>query len=172
MDLKTGLVITAPHEVQALAVPLLKRYSPHLLVIYPACITVLYPFVPLAHLDEACAALRDVCADLQPFEITLAGYDHFPRTIFMNPINPEPIRQLFCKIRELFPDYAPYGGEFGTDIHPHLTVAMFDSEIERQQAIMPDYAPVTFLARRLDVVTGSSRLDLPMLTHTIIPLGR
>lgn len=171
MDLKTGLVITAPHEVQALAIPLLKQYSPHLLIVYPAEITVLYPFVPLAQLDEACVPLRALCATIAPFEITLEGYDHFPRAIFMKPINPEPIRHLFRQIRTLFPGCAPYGGEFGMDIHPHLTVAMFDNETECEQVIMPDYEPITFLARRLDILTGSSSMDLPMLTHTIIPFG-
>jgi 2'-5' RNA ligase len=172
MDLQTAVGITAPHEVQVLAVPILKQYSPDLLVVFPAHITVLYPFVPPARLEEACATLRTLCADLVPFEITLDGYDYFPRTTFMNPVNPEPIRQLFHQIHALFPECVPYGGEFGTDIHPHLTVCMFDSEAEQQQAKPPDYEPITFLVNKLDVLSGPSSLDLPWLTYAVIPFGR
>jgi 2'-5' RNA ligase len=171
MELQTGVGITAPHEVQALAVPILKRYSPDLLVVFPAHITLLYPFAQPARLEEACVALRALCATLVPFEITLDGYDHFPRVTFMKPVNPDPIRHLFRQIHALFPECVPYDGEFGTDIHPHLTVCMFDSEAEQQQATLPDYEPITFLAHKLDVLSGPSSLDLPWLTYAVIPFG-
>jgi 2'-5' RNA ligase len=172
MDLQTAVVITAPYEVQSLAVPLLKQYSPHLLVVYPGHITILYPFVSFERLEAACSTLRTLCAEISPFEITLDGYDRFPRTTFMNPANPDPIRQLFHQVHPLFPECTPYGGEFGPDIHPHLTVAQFDSEEDQQQAILPDYEPITFRAQKLHVLFGSSQLDMPWLTYTVIPLGQ
>lgn len=170
MELETAVVITAPHEVQALAVPFFKQYSPNLLTIYPAHITVIYPFVPPADLKQACATLRNVCASTAPFDVTLDGYDRFPRVTFMNPVNPEPILRLFRSILALFPACAPYGGEFGPDIHPHLTVSIFDSDTAQQQAVFPPYDPITFPVRQLHVLSGSPRLDMPWLTETVISL--
>ncbi|HEX3052076.1 MAG TPA: 2'-5' RNA ligase family protein [Aggregatilineaceae bacterium] len=171
MELQTALALVAPHDVQALVVPLLKHYSPELLVVFPAHISVLYPFVPPDRLEDACETLRTLCADVTPFEITLAGYDRFPGTTFLNPVNPTPIHQLYAKIHARFPDYLPYGGAFGPDIHPHMTVAQFKTEADQQQAVFPPYAPVTFLARRLHVLSGPSTLDRPWLTEAVIPFG-
>jgi 2'-5' RNA ligase len=168
MTLQTGIIIVGPHAAQAVAVPLMLRYSPYLLTVFPAEITVLYPFVPVEDLDAACARLRDLCAGIAPFEVTLSGYDRFPGVVFMNPITPEPIRAVFRTISAAFPDYPPYGGQFGNDIHPHMTV--FDGENPPPLADFPAYAPITFTVDRLHVVCGPDTLDLPWLTVDVILL--
>jgi len=45
--------------------------------------------------------------------------------IFMKPANPEPIKAIFRQIYDAFPLYPPYGGAFGNDLHPHVTVGEF-----------------------------------------------
>ncbi len=173
MELTTVIMIVAPHEVQAIAVPLLRRYAPDTLTRVPAHLTVLYPFVAYERLDEACDQLASIGASIAPFEVTLAGYAEFPGVIYMIPRNPQPIKRLFRTIYQHFPDCPPYRGAFGDDLTPHLTVAEFETPDEQRaaRAALPRYAPVTFQVKRLHILYGIDAIALPWLTHTVIPLG-
>ena len=172
MELTTVVMIVAPHELQAIAVPLLRRYAPDTLTRVPAHLTVLYPFVAYDRLDEACAQLDQICASIAPFEVTLAGYAEFPGAIYMPPRNPQPIKRLFHTIYRHFPECPPYRGAFGDDLTPHLTVGEFENPEEQHaaRAAMPRYAPITFQATRLHILYGIDNIALPWLTHAVIPL--
>lgn len=171
MDLTTSILIAAPHEVQEIAVPIMQKYAPETLSRVLAHLTVFYPFVPYEQLGEACSRLRAICADVQPFDVTMSGYGRFPGVIFMTPVDPEPIKVLFRKIYAAFPDYPPYGGAYGDDLHPHMTVAEFKDQPEPQDITLPDYAPITFRVERLHVTYGSAEHTLPWITYEVIPLG-
>ncbi len=172
MDFETAVVIIAPHTVQAFAIPLMRQYCFESMLRVPAHITILFPFVPLDDLDTACWKLRDICAGIAPFEVTLDGYGHFPTTTYLKPRDPEPIKATFRAIHAAFPDYPPYRGAFGSDdITPHMTVGEFRSVAEREQVIYPPYEPITFRVRRLHLVVGVERMAIPWITHDVIPLG-
>ena len=169
----SALVIIAPLRVQAFAVPLMRTYSFESMLRIPAHITVLFPFVPLDELDATAVKLRDLYSDVPPFEVMLDGYGYFPRTTYLRPANPSPIKALFRRVHAAFPEYPPYGGAFGEDeITPHMTVGEFASESERQQAVFPPYAPLTFSVRCLHLIVGVEHEPLPWITHDVIPLGR
>ena len=170
MKMQTAIIIVAPHEVQAIASPLMRRYAPDSAIRVPPHITVLYPFVPVEGLDEACKKVRTICANVAPFDITLRGYDSFPKVAFMMPANPEPIQALFRQIFAAFPECPPYGGAFGHDLHPHMTVGEFADVEAQQAAILPDYAPITFRAERVHVLYGPIDVALPWITRAVIPL--
>src|SRR5260221_14046261 len=125
--LATSLMIIAPHPVQALAVPLLKKYAPERLIRYPAHIPVLYPFVDPENLPGACARLRELCAVMEPFDITLAGYAYFPKVTYMQVANVHPVQEIFQKNRIAFPHCKPYGGIYGPQPYPHLILAEFSN---------------------------------------------
>jgi 2'-5' RNA ligase len=171
MELQTTIMIVAPHEVQAIAVPILRRYAPETLIRVPAHLTVMYPFVPISQLDEASTKVHEICAGVSPFEITMRGYDSFPNVAFMNPTNPEPIQELFRRIFAAFPECPPYGGAFGNDLHPHMTVGEFANAEEQQAAVLPVYESVTFQVKQVHVLYGPINLALPWITHSVIPLG-
>jgi len=172
MDIETGIAIIAPPEVQAVAVPLFKRYALDELIHAPPLMTLTFPFVPYAELDQACTALRAICAGIAPFNVTLQGYGQFPGVTYMAPANPAPIQNLYRAIYARFPDYPPFAGRFGTDLHPHLTVAFFNSAAEQQAADLPDYAPLTFRVSRFHVLYGAAHpAMLPYITYDVIPLG-
>jgi 2'-5' RNA ligase len=173
MELTTAIMIVAPHELQAIAVPMLRRYAPETLARVPAHLTVLYPFVAYERLDEACAQLYRICANIAPFEVTMAGYAEFPGVIYMPPRNPQLIKRVFRRIYRHFPECPPYGGAFGDDLTPHMTVGEFETQEEQRaaRATMPRYTPLTFRAARLHVLYGIERIMLPWLTHAVIPLG-
>jgi 2'-5' RNA ligase len=148
----------------------MQRYSPHLLTIFPAEITLIYPFVPVSELETACQTLRTIGREIAPFEITLRGYGHFPGWTFMAPAELAPIRAVFHRLSAAFPDYPPHRGAFGNELQPHMTVAQFPDEDAQQRADFPDYGSISFKVDRLHVVTGPDTLDRPWLTYDVVPL--
>jgi 2'-5' RNA ligase len=172
MKLTTTLTIIAPHEVQAIAVPTMQRYCFDSLLRMAAHLTVLFPFVPFERLDNASDILRELCANVEAFDVTMNGYGAFPQVAFMKPDNPQPIQVLFRKVFAAFPECPPYEGEFGDNITPHMTVGEFASEEEQARAILPDYEPITFRVSRLHLMYGIHQRTLPWITHTVIPLKK
>ena len=79
MKLATSIMIVPPHEVQAIATPILQQYGGDNLIRVPAHITVLFPFVAYGQLDAACAKLVTICQGINPFDITMKGYGRIPR---------------------------------------------------------------------------------------------
>jgi 2'-5' RNA ligase len=173
MEFESAIIIVAPHEVQTVAVPILRRYLLDELLQVPPHITLLYPFAAFVDLYEATTRVRKLCASVPTFEITLDGYGEFPGAIFMNLADPAPVKSLFQTLSNAFPQYPPYGGRFGPDLHPHLTVAQFEDESEQQAAFkkLPKYPPLTFTVMNVHVIYGASKSGMPWITYDVIPLG-
>ena len=169
-ELTTSVVIAAPHEVQAIAVPIMRQYAMVNLVRFRPHITLMFPFVPFAELEAACETLYRLCNTIPPFDVTLNGYGEFPGVIYMKPANPAPIQAVFQRIFSTFPDYPPYEGQFGPDLEPHMTVASFDTLVEQPVVALPNYAPITFRVDRLHLWYGVRDADLPWLTYDVTPL--
>lgn len=171
MMLQTTLTIIPPHEVHAIVTPLLQRFMPELVGGYSAHITLLNPFAPMHRLQEACEELRAVCRHIPPFGVTLEGYGTFPMVGYMAVQNPEPIREVYGRIRYAFPEYMPYDGKFGEQINPHITIAHLDGESGQLPPDLPEYAPVSFKVDRLHISYGVPQTTLPWITYDVIPLG-
>jgi 2'-5' RNA ligase len=169
MILNTAIIIVPSQEVLAIATPTQQRFAPDSSIRIPPHITVLFPFVSYEHLDAACEGVAHICQKIAPFEITMDGYDSFPKVAFMRPADPRPIQAVFRQIYAAFPQCKPYNGEFGDDLHPHMTVGEFASEAEQTAAELPDYEPITFRAERLHVIYGRWE-RLPWITRAVIPL--
>jgi len=148
----------------------MRQYALDSLIRVPAHITLMFPFVPYEQLDTAAQTVQSICSAIAPFAITIAGYDQIPGVIIMQPANPEPIKTVFRQIYYAFPLYSPYGGAFGNDIHPHMTVGEFKNEDEQRAVWLPDYAPITFRAERI-YISYRNREPLPWLTHSVIALS-
>jgi len=174
MKLTTVLMIVAPHEIQTIAAPIMRRYALDTLIRVPAHLTVLYPFVACERLPEACQILREVCAAIPPFDVTMSGYDQFPTAIYMKPVDPAPIQDVFRRVYARFPECPPYGGQWGDELQPHMTVAEFQSDYDMGAALksLPVYRPTRFHVDRLHVMAGIDHEPIPWLTHDIIPLAK
>ncbi|GEM_PF-734120 len=175
-NLLTSLVFITPHEVQAHAIPLLKAHAPDSQTRIPAHMTIMYPFVPFDQLANTARKLREICSQIEPFELTLAGYGTFPGAVYMQLVNPEPFKAMYRTIFAAFPDYPPYRGVFGDDLHPHVTVAEWLSESAQEAGIqrpdtLPPYDPITFRVERLHLMYGVEHPPLPYITYEVIPLG-
>lgn len=169
-ELTTAVVIVAPHDVQAIAIPIICQFSPDSLIRFRPHITLMFPFAPYDQLETSYDTLYNLGAEIAPFEVTLAGYGEFPGVIYMKPANPSPVKAAFEKLYNTFPEYPPYEGKFGDDLQPHMTVAHFDSAAEQSIAPLPRYQPITFCVERLHLWYGVRDTDLPWLTYNVIPL--
>lgn len=172
MPLHTSITITPPHPVQALAVPLLRRYAYDLPRRLPAHITVLYPFVAPGTLDTATETLRALCADIPPFPLTVAGYGQFPGVAYLAVAASAPLDELQAKVQAAFPDCTPYEGAFGGDAPPpHITVGVFNSAAKQARATLPPYPPQTFTVDRLTVSIGDPQRIVPWLVRAVVQLN-
>ena len=90
----------------------------------PAHVTVLYPFGPPDAIDDAILdRLRSVFAAVPGFAFVLDHTDWFgEQVLWVGPADDQPFRTLTRVAVAAFPDHLPYGGAFGMDPIPHLTV--------------------------------------------------
>jgi hypothetical protein len=89
----------------------------------PAHITVLYPFMPPAGIDEALlASLGGLFAGFAAFGLTLDKVGWFgENVVWLGPRDPAPFTALTDLVFTAFPSCPPYGGRH-TEVIPHLTI--------------------------------------------------
>ena len=89
----------------------------------PAHITVLYPFLPPAGIDEALlASLGRLFAGVAAFGFTLDRVGWFgEEVVWLGPRDPAPFTALTGLAFTAFPSCPPYGGRH-PEVIPHLTV--------------------------------------------------
>lgn len=89
----------------------------------PAHLTLLYPFVPPARVDDVVISrLEEATTGLRPF---VAEFDDFgwfgDQVAWLAPSNPEQFKRLIRRMTAAFPECPPYGGAFD-DVVPHVTI--------------------------------------------------
>jgi len=97
------------------AVSVGRRLPPH--------ITVLFPFVPAAAVDDGIRS--DLAAHFSmfaPFEAELTGVGSFDTHVWLVPEPRDRFVELITATYDRFPEYPAYEGEAG-DPEPHLTIA-------------------------------------------------
>jgi 2'-5' RNA ligase len=118
---ETALVVAVP-EAEALVRPWRDRFDPAARDGIPAHVTVLFPFLPAARVDDAtCAALDELFARHRSFEVRFDNCGRFPGVLYLEPVPDAPLRRLTAAVAERWPGAPPYGGKY--EPHPHLTVA-------------------------------------------------
>lgn len=90
----------------------------------PAHLTVLFPFMPPAHIDwTVYEALGQLFGRISAFDFRLTHTGWFgDDVLWLGPEDAQPFRALTELVQEAFPDYAPFKGQFA-DVIPHLTIA-------------------------------------------------
>jgi 2'-5' RNA ligase len=135
----------------------------------PAHVTVIFPFLPQARLDApAVAELRAIVAAQPAFDVVLRGFGRFPTTLYLAPEPAEPFVRLTDALVRRWPEAPPYGGAFGADVIPHLTVTDRASAADEAQAAreVAAHLPVTATVDaawliRYDGATWSWWVELP-----------
>ena len=103
----------------------------------PPHVTVLYPFVSPRDLSESVIAqLRDIFADSPPFTFSLTEVAWFGDSMaYLTPEPSRPFEDLTWRVLELFPEYPPYRGAYGTrSVVPHLTLGKRERPAALQRA--------------------------------------
>jgi 2'-5' RNA ligase len=121
--LNSGLIVEVPEAEPAVREPRSRLDGSARLGI-PAHITVLFPFVPPAYLDDALVGrLAGIFSAVPAFEHRLVRTNWFDEDVlWLEPEDDAPFRSLTESVHREFPDYPPFGGQF-EDVVPHLTIA-------------------------------------------------
>jgi 2'-5' RNA ligase len=118
----TGLVVAVP-EAEPVVGALRERLDASAPLGAPAHVTVLFPFVAPAHLDDdVLARVARVIGEVPRFRYAFRRTAWFDdRVLWLAPDDDGPFRALTHRIWREFPDHPPFEGEFD-DVVPHLTV--------------------------------------------------
>lgn len=170
MAIQSAVLIVPPNSVQAFAAPLRRRFQQETWMHIPAHLTLLVPFAPPDHLDDAILRLEAALTGEAPFSITLDHYGRFPRAIYLEPHDPQPMLGLYRRLANAFPEYPVYGGEYGPDLVPHLTLARFEADSDVKAVRLPPAPDLSFTVDRLAVYTGSPEAPTPFVPQAVLPL--
>jgi 2'-5' RNA ligase len=96
----------------------------------PPHITLLYPWRPAPLHPEDLHDVAAAVAGVAPFTLTFQQVGHFPGALFLSPEPEGVLRNLTRRLVRAFPETPPYGGQFGADPTPHLTIALAETEAE------------------------------------------
>ena len=119
---ESGFIVCVP-EAEARVGSLRERFDASAAAGVPAHITVLFPFMAPALIDDR--VLMQVAATLAAvpaFAFTLERVARFPATTWLAPEPAAPFVALTNRLVQAFPASLPFSGEFDSVI-PHLTVA-------------------------------------------------
>ncbi len=110
-----------------------------------AHITALAPFDPDPS-PRSLDLVAQIAAATEPMTVRWAELAQFPNGIIH--LRPEPdgaLRALTARLVEAFPDHPPYGGAFGPDVDPHLTLDAASAEVTlgSTHELVGDLLPVT-----------------------------
>jgi len=132
---ETALIIVPPPDICAYADHYRSLYMPEEVERIEPHITVSYPFAPTPLLSEVEPRLRAVLAKCPPFFLSLRGFEVFSDTgvLYLKIAHAERVHSLYRAILTEFPQYPAYGGQYGDEFIPHITVGVFSDpeELER-----------------------------------------
>ena len=156
---ETALICRVP-EAERYIARYRDRYDPSARRNVPAHVTVLYPFVPPAQVDDdVLARLRDIARTVPCFDYRLARTKRFPVALYLDPDPGDSYAALTDSVFRAFPDYPPFEGKFETVV-PHVTVAHGDEpllcEIEVELRIALPGAGIAARCHELVLIENTS----------------
>jgi 2'-5' RNA ligase len=140
----------------------------------PAHVTVLYPFLAPALIDEDVrVALAEVFTARPSFDVTFGHVAWFGESVvWLAPRPDRPFRDLTEAVVRRFPETPPYEGAFGDDVVPHLTIghdAPLDV-LDRAGRAVAAHLPVHASIEAVRLIAGSPSPD-SWWTLAEFPLG-
>ena len=136
----------------------------------PAHVTVLYPFVEPAQLNEqVMAALATAVGSLRAFDYRLDRTAWFDEDVlWLAPEPAQPFREFTTAVWRAFPEHPPYEGAHGDSV-PHLTVAErrrgTPTEMRAAERVVRQGLPLAARAERILLIAGTRALDSWRIVH-------
>ena len=174
---QTAVVAIPPREACEPIQRIRDRYDPpYKLLRWMPHVTLLYPFLPHAHLDSAVPALREACASLEPFEVRLSTFGFFAHgdgraTLWLLPEPPEKFKALQAALAPRFPAHDDVS-RHPAGFNPHLSFGQVKSieEAERVLAeLREEWRELVFQLRSIAVIERSG--GTPFTVRAEVPLG-
>lgn len=150
----TGIVVTVPEAEPAVA-DVRTRFDPAFAYGVPSHVTVLFPWLPIAAVDEAALhGLRDLAAGHPSFTGQLVAVGRFPGVAWLAPTPSERFVNLTRAVWQRWPEHPPYQGRFDEPI-PHLTIAdgQPDDVLDVVSGQIHPRLPISFRVEVLTVLT-------------------
>ena len=122
----------------------------------PAHLTVLYPFLPPALIDDAVLASAALFVAFPAFTFTLDRVGWFGEdVVWLGPRDQQPFRALTGLACGAFPSCAPYGGRYA-DVIPHLTIGDQGGvpALRAAGAAVRPYLPIEAAAAEVTLMAG------------------
>jgi len=150
----SGLIIEVPEAEPAVGEPR-SRLDGNARLGIPAHITVLFPFMPPAYIDDAVLRrLAGLFAAVPAFEHRLVRTSWFGEDVlWLAPDDDAPFRSLTELVHREFPDYPPFGGQY-EDVVPHLTIAdrcPFE-QMRAAEHLVEKHLPISCVARGVSLM--------------------
>jgi 2'-5' RNA ligase superfamily len=144
---RTALIVAVP-EAEAAVSTLRLQYDRSAALGVPAHLTILFPFVDSAAIDEN--AVEGVVASHDAFDFELVSVETFDGGgTYLAPTHPERFVALTESVWRRWPDHPPYEGTFET-IVPHLTISDHPLECELDLPIAARADAVTLIEEQAD----------------------
>jgi len=133
---ETAIVIVPPLDICGFADGYRRLHMPDAVGRIPPHVTVAGPFVPFDQIEEALPRLESAVKGEGPVVVALRGFATFPESgiLYLYLAHPERVLSLYRKIHAEFPDYPAYGGQYGEEFTPHMTVGHFEDPVKLEQA--------------------------------------
>jgi 2'-5' RNA ligase len=129
----------------------------------PAHVTVLYPFLPPARVDDGVlATLTDTFATVPPFDVVFGHVEWFgDSVVWLAPRPDRPFRDLTAAVVRRFPETPPYEGVFGDDVVPHLTIGHDAARdvLARAGNAVAEWLPIRATVGGVRLLAGSPTAD-------------
>ena len=157
---QTALIITVP-EAEQLVTETRDKYDPASMFGVPAHISLLYPFMPPAKVDDlVLQKLESLFSNLVSFSYRLDSIQAFPETLYIAPEPTSEFVRMIQAIARAFPEYPPYGDEHES-IVPHMTIAFRHRRKwrrikEKLEPALETGAGFTALCDRITLIENSS----------------
>ncbi len=156
---ETGLILRIP-EAEPVVGKWRSQHDSSAPLGVPTHVTVLYPWIPIDELTaEDRLAVAGIVAAMEPLEITFAALRRFPDVLWLDPQPAAPILALTQAVARRWPAYPPYGGDYGNQPTPHLTISdttdpdelgHIVSDVEQALPLRSWVAELSLLVRRAD----------------------
>lgn len=148
-----------------------QRFDPPARRNVPAHVTVLYPFVEPASIDDAVITrLRDIAASVPGFDYRLRELRRFPSSLYLAPDPADSFAELTRRVHRAFPDHPPFAGKFDVVV-PHVTVAHGDEpqlcEIEVELRIAMPGAGIRARCDEMVLIENGSGVWQPLQTFVL-----
>jgi hypothetical protein len=127
----------------------------------PAHVTVLFPFLDTAELDES--ALADLISRFPAFDFELDRVERFPDgATWLHPSPSLPFVDLTAAVWQRWPERPPYEGAFD-EVIPHVTISETPLDVQLELPIAARAREVTLIEEDERSGRWAARLHLPLL---------